>query len=142
MTLTINVDFDGTCVSNQFPNVGREIGAAPVLKELTDKGHKIILFTMRSDIQNPTSDDKRIILKSGTFLTDAVNWFKKHDIPLYGINTNPNQYKWSNSPKSYADIIIDDTALGCPLKRDLSISQFSFVDWEKVRELLTKRGIL
>lgn len=46
--MIIAVDFDGTCVTHEFPRVGAEIGAAEVLKELTDKGHKIILFTMRS----------------------------------------------------------------------------------------------
>lgn len=46
--MIIAVDFDGTCVTHEFPYVGKEIGAAEVLKELTDKGHKIILFTMRS----------------------------------------------------------------------------------------------
>ena len=46
--MIIAVDFDGTCVTHEFPRVGKEIGAAEVLKELTDKGHKIILFTMRS----------------------------------------------------------------------------------------------
>jgi conserved hypothetical protein len=46
--MIIAVDFDGTCVTHEFPRVGEEIGAAEVLKELTDKGHKIILFTMRS----------------------------------------------------------------------------------------------
>lgn len=44
--MIIAVDFDGTCVTHEY--VGKEIGAAEVLKELTDKGHKIILFTMRS----------------------------------------------------------------------------------------------
>jgi hydroxymethylpyrimidine pyrophosphatase-like HAD family hydrolase len=46
--MIVAVDFDGTCVTHEFPRVGEEIGAAEVLKELTDKGHKIILFTMRS----------------------------------------------------------------------------------------------
>lgn len=46
--MIIAVDFDGTCVTHEFPRVGVEIGAAEVLKELTDKGHQIILFTMRS----------------------------------------------------------------------------------------------
>lgn len=37
--MIIAVDFDGTCVTHEFPRVGEEIGAAEVLKELTDKGH-------------------------------------------------------------------------------------------------------
>ena len=46
--MIIAVDFDGTCVTHEFPEVGRDIGAVPVLKELVEKGHKIILYTMRS----------------------------------------------------------------------------------------------
>ena len=46
--MIIVVDFDGTCVTHEFPEVGRDIGAVSVLKELVEKGHKIILYTMRS----------------------------------------------------------------------------------------------
>ena len=46
--LIINVDFDGTCVTHDFPQIGKEIGAAEVLKKLTYNGHNLILFTMRS----------------------------------------------------------------------------------------------
>lgn len=31
--MIIAVDFDGTCVTHEFPRVGAEIGAAEVLKE-------------------------------------------------------------------------------------------------------------
>ena len=47
--MTINIDFDGTCVTHEFPNVGKSIGAEKVLKRLVDNGHQLILFTMRSD---------------------------------------------------------------------------------------------
>jgi hypothetical protein len=32
--MIIAVDFDGTCVTHDFPHVGKDIGAVPVLKEL------------------------------------------------------------------------------------------------------------
>ena len=35
--MIIAVDFDGTCVSNEFPRVGKDIGAVPVLKKLIVK---------------------------------------------------------------------------------------------------------
>lgn len=72
-------------------------------------------------------------------LTDAVNWFKQHEIPLYGIQTNPDQKLWTTSPKSYAELMIDDSALGCPLKFDLKISPRPFVDWGKVEEILIEK---
>ena len=142
--MEINLDFDGTCVTHEFPKVGKDIGAVPVLKELVANGHNLILFTMRSDVENPKSDDPDIIPIAGNYLTDAVNWFKENDIPLYGIQTNPTQHTWTTSPKSYAQIMIDDSALGCPLSYDAKgvFSTRPFVDWVRVRHLLVQLGCL
>ena len=136
------VDFDGTCVTHAFPYIGLEIGAASVLKELTNLGHKIILFTMRSDIENPTSDDYNIHPKGGNYLSDAVQWFKDNDIPLYGINTNPQQLSWTTSPKAYADYYIDDASIGTPMFYNKLVSDKPFVNWVKIRELLVEQQIL
>lgn len=118
--LIIAVDFDGTCVTHEYPNVGKEIGAAQVLKRITDAGHKIILFTMRS----------------GKELQDAVNWFKQNDIPLFGINENPEQHTWTESPKPYAHMYIDDAAFGCPLLFNDEISSRGFVNWQVIESSL------
>lgn len=120
--MIIAIDFDGVCVSNEYPQVGLDIGAVPVLLDLVAKGHKLVLLTNRD----------------GQGLTDAENWFRAYGVPLYAINRNPLQWKFSKSPKVYADMYIDDRALGCPLKKDKSISRKPFVDWEKVRFLLRK----
>lgn len=98
--MIIAVDFDGTCVKHRYPMVGEDVdGAVSVLKELVRKGHKIILYTMRS----------------GDTLDDAISWFIDNDIELWGINRNPEQYGWSSSPKVFANLYIDDAALGIPL---------------------------
>ncbi len=81
-------------------------------------------------------------MHKGDFLQQAVNWFKDNDIPLWGIQTNPDQHNWTTSPKSYAQLMIDDSALGCPLKYDLHISKRPFVDWEKVEKWLENNGVL
>ena len=47
--MTINIDFDGTVVTHDFPNVGKDIGAVPILRKLVNQGHQLILFTMRAD---------------------------------------------------------------------------------------------
>ena len=141
--MIIAIDFDGTCVTHEFPNVGKDIGAIPVLKELIEKGHSLILFTMRS---NRTTAG--IVLPPeikdvfGTFLDDAVNWFRENNIPLYGVNINPNQISWTTSPKAYAELYIDDAGLGIPLKVDYSLSKRPFVDWIKVKVLLEDLKIL
>lgn len=133
--MNICVDFDGTCVKNAFPSAGAEIGAVPVLKELVANGHNLILWTMRSDMLNTQSDDSDIIIIEGQHLQTAVNWFKSHDIPLYGIQVNPTQSTWTTSPKAYCDFYIDDRSIGCPLIRP--VNEDAYVDWKEVKKILT-----
>ena len=143
---TFAVDFDGTCVSFDFPRVGKEIGAAQVLRDLVANGHKIILHTMRSDKPNPVSPDPDILTPKPeddtNYLSHAVAWFKKHDIPLYGINHNPTQSSWTSSPKVYADYYIDDIALGSFIMSDPKISERPFVDWKHIRLNLEAKNLL
>ena len=48
-SMIIAVDFDGTCVEHDYPDVGLDVeGAVDTLKALVAKGHRLILFTMRS----------------------------------------------------------------------------------------------
>jgi len=136
--ITINCDFDGTVVTHDYPRTGKDIGSVKVLKKLTDNGHKLILFTMRSDSKFTRLDGTI----ETTGLTDAVNWFKENDIPLFGIQTNPDQRSWTESPKSYAQLMIDDSALGCPLKFDSNLSNRPFVDWVKVEEMLIEMKLI
>jgi len=138
--MIITIDFDGTCVTNEFPNIGKEIGAEPVLRELVGNGHRLILFTMRSDIDAPKSECENIHLVGGKYLTDAVNWFKERKIPLWGINENPEQKSWTYSPKPYANLYIDDSDLGIPLIYDLH--KRPYVDWVEVRKMLVLRGLI
>ena len=122
----IAVDFDGTCVTHEYPNVGRDIGAVPVLKKLVEAGHKIILNTMRS----------------GDELADAIQWFIDNDIPLFGVNENPTQKSWTASPKVYAHIYIDDAALGCPITENIFFTKRPFVDWVEVEKQLIQMELI
>ena len=140
--MEICIDFDGTCVTHEFPKVGKDIGAVPVLNKIADAGHNLILFTMRSDIEEVTSDDYGIHKQAGEYLTDAVNWFIDNQIPLHGVNVNPTQHTWTKSPKAYGQLYIDDAALGCPLIYNPEISDRPFVDWAKVEEMLKTIGVL
>lgn len=141
MTQTIfAVDFDGTCVTHRFPEVGEEIGAPAVLKKLVDNGHKLILYTMRSDVVSPKSEDPNIVCLDGKYLTEAIKWFEKHDIELWGIQTNPTQSGWTTSPKCYAHHYIDDAAIGCPLV--FPENDRPYVDWNAIENLLIIQGYL
>jgi hypothetical protein len=122
--LVIAIDFDGTVCTHEYPDIGIDIGAFPVLKELAAYGNKLILFTMRSDKE----------------LGDAVNLFASNEIPLYGINVNPTQKQWTNSPKCEAQLYIDDAALGIPLITGMHSRPY--VDWIAVRKMLVDKGII
>ena len=126
------IDFDGTCVTHEFPNVGRDIGAAPVLKALLANGHQLILWTVRG---------KDLVIESGSYLDDAVQWFKDNDIELYGINENPEQKTWSKSPKVFANLYIDDMALGAPLKNGIN-GERPYIDWELVERTFIDDGLI
>lgn len=140
--MDICIDFDGTCVTHEFPKIGKDIGAVPVLKKIVAAGHNLILFTMRSDMPEGYTTDKHINKEFGNHLTDAVNWFKENNIPLYGINRNPTQNSWTKSPKAYAQLYIDDAALGCPLLFNEDKSNRPYVDWAKVAYHLKYLGII
>lgn len=122
--MIIAVDFDGTCTTHEYPKVGKDIGAAKVLKALRENGHSLILYTMRSKKE----------------LQDAVDWFYENEIPLYGVQTNPTQSSWTESPKCYAQMYIDDAALGCPLI--YPSDSRPYVDWNTVEKILTEQNIL
>lgn len=122
----IAVDFDGTCVEHNYPAIGMDVeGAVEVLRTLNKHGHRIILNTMRSGLR----------------LEAAVRWFRDRKIELWAVNSNPEQECWTSSPKVYADIYIDDSALGCPLIFLEGVRR-PVVNWPKVRQLLESDGMI
>lgn len=138
--MIISIDFDGTIVTNEFPKVGEPAPhAIEVIKELQEKGHKIILLTMRDDdhcYDPKTGKCKECSLFSKSCLQDATDYCDNNGIILWGVNKNPTQWKWSASRKVYADIYIDDQACGTPLT--LTNSGKPVVDWLRIREIILK----
>ena len=155
--IDILVDSDGTTFTHDFPEIGKDIGAAPVLRDLVAAGHLLIIFTMRSD--RPKPSDQRL------YLQEAVGWYHKNGIPLHGIQVNPTQHYWTTSPKAFGQLILDDICLGIPLitwvqdpdsdhlfpatthdpaliLSNLPYHERPYVDWGNTRKLLTDRGIL
>lgn len=123
---TIAIDFDGTCVEHDYPAVGMDVeGAVDTLRALNKRGHRLILYTMRS----------------GEKLEAALKWFKERKITLWAVNRNPEQKEWTESPKVYADIYIDDSALGCPIMFIEGVRR-PVVKWAKVRTQLEFDGVL
>lgn len=124
----LGIDFDGTLVKHQYPDIGEAVpNALECLKEYQKRGWKLVLNTMRS----------------GQTLDEAVQYLKNNGVELYGINNNPDQKTWTDSPKVYAHYYIDDAAIGCPLLYPSQVFaadpiERPYVDWVAVNRQLDK----
>jgi hypothetical protein len=128
----IAVDFDGTIVEHAFPSIGPEVpGAISCLRRLIDAGHHLILYTMRSSSQ-----------EYGDTLASAVAWCRERKIEFWAVNENLSQCNWSTSPKVYAQIYIDDSAIGCPLLESAGLGRRPYADWDKIEGILVEKGYL
>lgn len=111
----IAVDFDGTIVEHNYPEIGREmLFAFSTLKALQQKGHKLILWTIRS----------------GTLLDEAVEYCRENGVEFYAVNKNyPEETLDENiSRKLNADVFIDDRNVG------------GFMGWSEVWQSLHPDG--
>ncbi|MCT4637017.1 MAG: hypothetical protein N4A72_04830 [Bacteroidales bacterium] len=97
--LRIAVDFDGTIVENEYPNVGKpKLFAFETLKMLNRKGHILILWTCRE----------------GQRLDEAIVFCKENGVEFYAVNANyPGEDRCNpSSRKIDAHIYIDDRNIG------------------------------
>ncbi|MCK5029629.1 MAG: hypothetical protein KAR57_08340 [Bacteroidales bacterium] len=109
--MTIAVDFDGTIVDHEYPEIGKpKLFVFETLKALQEKGHQLILWTYRA----------------GKELDEAVEYCRKNGIEFYAVNKNyPEEiYDDSISRKIIADIYIDDRNVG------------GFVNWSEIWQML------
>lgn len=104
--MIIAVDFDGTLCENRWPNIG-----APNkmliqrLIELRRQGHKVILWTMRTDKPMEIQGETRKLL------FEAVDFCEQQGLIFDSVNEpdEENAERFGNdSRKIYADIYIDD----------------------------------
>lgn len=124
----IAVDFDGTLVTHEYPKVGQPVPfAKEVINMLVENGHKCFLWTMRDNGEKGT-------------IEQAIKYCMDNDIKLCSYNASPDQF--SDSPKQYATLYIDDAALGCPLILNYDMSNRPFVDWYKVAKQLAVYGLI
>ena len=125
--MIIAVDFDGTIAEHEFPDIGSPVpGAFEWMRKWQEAGAKLILWTMRSD--GRTGDGK----ENGPVLTEAVEFCRTHGVEFFAVNGNPGQASWTQSPKAYAHIYVDDAAFGCPLRPNPRLGGRPMVDWSVV----------
>jgi len=114
--MIIAVDFDGTLVEHRFPEIGPAVPEAfEYCKKFQEAGAKLILYTMRSD-----GFERE-------YLSEAVELCREQGLEFWGVNTNPTQASWTNSPKCDAKLFIDDLAFGVPLV--YPYQERAYVDW-------------
>ena len=99
--MTIAVDFDGTIVTHEYPQIGKEIPfAIQTLKMLQQDGHKLILWSVRKD----------------ELLEDAVRWCRERGLEFYAVNKEYPEEEMQNnnyySRKLKVDLWIDDRNVG------------------------------
>lgn len=111
----IAVDFDGTIVEHKYPAIGKEmLFAFATLKALQQKGHKLILWTIRT----------------GSLLQEAVDYCEQNGVVFYAVNKNyPEEIlDEKTSRKLNADVFIDDRNVG------------GFMGWSEVWNSLHPEG--
>lgn len=112
----IGLDFDGTVVEHAYPEIGDPLpNAIDWILKWQNAGARIILWTMRSE----------------SSLAEAVDYLCGYGVELFGVNCNPHQKAWSNSPKAYCHMYVDDAAAFCPLRINKGQERPS-VDWDQV----------
>lgn len=110
--LKIAVDFDGTIVDHEYPEIGKEkLFAFQTLRELEKKGALLILWTFRT----------------GEKLEEAVRFCRSNGVEFYAVNKNYPEEVFDEatvSRKVNADIYIDDKNIG------------GFPGWSNIWQLL------
>ncbi|HDP76368.1 MAG TPA: hydrolase [Bacteroidales bacterium] len=105
--LRVAVDFDGTIVENEYPQLGKPmLFAFETLRELQKRGFVLILWTVRT----------------GKLLKEAVEFCRQNGVEFYAVNRNhPEEILDPETPRKLeVDIFIDDRNLG------------GFPGWDKV----------
>ena len=130
--MNIYLDFDGTVVEHDFPEIGKlNPFALEVIKKLQDAGHHIILNTMRVEFEDGTLEEALEFIN----LNEAVEGINISQHTKYKIHP-PN---W-NLDKIENDIYIDDIAANIPLIKASRVNGF-MVDWVKVESQLMAKGL-
>ena len=98
--MVIAVDFDGTIVTHEYPNIGKEIPfAINTLKRLQQSpDNLLVLWTVREGVE----------------LKEAVEFCRNRGLEFYAVNKNyPEESAEHPEPRKLkADLFIDDRNLG------------------------------
>ncbi|MGI6232890.1 MAG: BT0820 family HAD-type phosphatase [Prevotella sp.] len=99
--MTIAVDFDGTIVTDRYPDIGEELPfATETLRMLIAEHHRLILWSVRE----------------GKHLQAALDWCHERGVDFWAVNRDYPEEEYQNnnhfSRKIKADVFIDDRSIG------------------------------
>lgn len=136
--MIVGVDFDGTIVTHEFPEIGKPVpGAIETLKALIANGHQVFLWTMRGHATGEKTKENLTVKEERDTLKEALDYLKENGVNIKG-NISPAQF--STSPKQYAALYIDDAAFGCPLVAQAGGRPY--VNWRLVADNLRCSGLI
>lgn len=122
--MNIYLDFDGTVVTHEYPEIGVKIdGVLEVIDVLYQLGYTIVLNTYRADLDRG-------------YLQDAVDYLDDNNIPYHRVSNLkvfPKKDWKSMLARPEEGVWIDDITKGIPLLN-------GSVNWEQVEKDIT--GIL
>jgi hypothetical protein len=139
--MKIYLDFDGTVVEHQYPNIGRcNFGCIEIIKKLQDAGHEIILNSYRADCNNGTLEKALKYLNEDYWMFSKDKDIKLLPITEYTENKiHPHPLNW-NDVKQNNILFIDDQATNFPLKKSIMINAM-MVDWDELDKQLIENDI-
>ena len=117
----VAIDFDGTLVDNEFPEIGKIKPLFHIIKDLKSKDKiKVILWTCRTE----------------EYLDKAIQFCKQNGLTFDAINDNIDEVKalgW-NAKKVFANLYVDDRNAYYDLKfREFiplyTVSETLFEEW-------------
>lgn len=99
--MILAIDFDGTIVDDQFPDVGNmKQGAAEAINQLYADGYTIIIWTCRTGINKARAVE--FLARNG------VKWHYFNESSYHNLKA----HNFRDTRKVYADLYIDDRMIG------------------------------
>ncbi len=131
--MTIYLDFDGTVVEHEYPDMGTyNAGCFEVIRKLQDAGHDIILNTYRVDCNDGTLEEALHFLHAPDSILPVTEFTHT--------KLNPGYWNWPFF-KANRLVFVDDACAGIPLKPTIIIPNGKMVDWDALDEEFRVNGL-
>lgn len=130
--MNIYLDFDGTVVDHQHPQIGEyNEGCIEVVEKLKYAGHKIVLNTYRANFQDASMAEAEEYLR-------AINLYHCIEATLPQ-KYDPSIWNWELH-HVMQEIFLDDMCLDIPLRTN-ETSGRSMVNWHQIDKELEANGM-